>query len=95
MVFTWPVLYELHDIAAPTRLSIGTSDRTATGTNRISADKRWQLGRYDKLGQQAAQLIPDAKLVELNDIGHVPQFEDFQRYIAAFNAFLQDCEFQN
>ncbi len=89
MVFTQPVLYEFADIRTPTLLIIGTRDRTAIGANRAPESVRTKLGRYDQLGEKTAQAIPDARLVELDDIGHVPQFEDFDRYMAAFSAFLQ------
>ena len=89
MVFTQPVLYEFGDLKAPTLLIIGTRDRTAVGRNRAPESIRAQLGRYDQLGKAAAKAIPNAKLVELEGIGHVPQFEDFDRYMAAFNQFLE------
>ncbi|MCK7597072.1 alpha/beta hydrolase [Microbulbifer sp. CAU 1566] len=90
MVFTQPVLYEFGDLKAPTLLVIGTRDRTAIGRNRAPESLRGDLGRYDRLGKLAADAIPEAKLVELEGIGHVPQFEDFDRYIAALNDFLAE-----
>lgn len=89
MVFTQPVLYEFPDIKAPTLLIIGTRDRTAIGANRAPESVRTKLGRYDQLGEKTAKVIPDAQLVELDNVGHVPQFEDFDRYMAAFSQFLQ------
>lgn len=89
MVFTQPVLYEFPDIEAPTLLIIGTRDRTAIGAGRAPESVRAKLGRYDRLGEKTAEAIPDAQLVELDDIGHVPQFEDIDRYMAAFSDFLQ------
>jgi len=88
MVFTQPVLYEFGDLRVPTLLIIGTRDRTAIGRNRAPESIRAQLGRYDRLGKQVAKAIPGARLVELEGIGHVPQFEDFDRYMTAFNKFL-------
>ncbi|WP_160153384.1 alpha/beta fold hydrolase [Microbulbifer sp. ALW1] len=90
MVFTQPVLYEFGDLKAPTLLIIGTHDRTAIGRNRAPESIRPQLGRYDRLGKLTAEVIPDAKLVELEGIGHVPQFEDIERYTAALNDFLAE-----
>ncbi|HAM76046.1 MAG TPA: alpha/beta hydrolase, partial [Alcanivorax sp.] len=45
-------------------------------------------GRYDRLGAEAAEAIPDAKLVELEGIGHVPQYEAYDDYIEALTDFL-------
>lgn len=89
MVFTQPVVYEFSDIKAPTLLIIGTRDRTAIGANRAPEKVRAKLGRYDQLGKETARAIPNAQLVELGGVGHVPQFEDFDRYMAAFGKFLR------
>lgn len=89
MVFTQPVVYEFPDINAPTLLIIGTRDKTAIGRNRAPASAQPQLGRYDLLGKSAAEKIPQAKLVELENVGHVPQYEAFDRYIKAMTEFLQ------
>ncbi|WP_231491411.1 alpha/beta fold hydrolase [Microbulbifer sp. HZ11] len=89
MVFTQPVLYEFGDLKAPTLLIIGTRDRTAIGRNRAPESTRADLGRYDRLGKVTAEAIPNAQLVELDGIGHVPQFEDFDRYMAALTEFLK------
>jgi len=88
MVFTQPVLYEFADLKMPTLLIIGTRDRTAIGRNRAPATLRDSLGRYDQLGRQAAEAIPNAKLVELSGVGHLPQYEDFPVYLNALSRFL-------
>lgn len=89
MVFTQPVVHEFSDIQAPTLLIIGTRDKTAIGRNRAPKAVQSQLGRYDLLGKRTAKVIPDATLVELENVGHVPQFEAFDHYIKAFIEFLQ------
>ena len=88
MIFNQPVVYEFPDINVPTLLIIGTRDRTALGRNRAPEDVRDQLGRYDQLGARTAKAIPDAKLVELEGIGHVPQYEAYDDYIEALTDFL-------
>lgn len=88
MIFTQPVLYEFPDIKAKTLLIIGTRDRTAIGRNRADAKTAATMGRYDVLGKVTAKAIPQAQLVELPGIGHVPQFEDFDDYIKALERFL-------
>jgi len=88
MIFNQPVVYEFSEVKAPTLLIIGTRDRTALGRNRAPEDVRDQLGRYDQLGARTAKAIPNAKLVELEGIGHVPQYEAFENYIEALTDFL-------
>lgn len=90
MVFTQPVVYEFEALQVPTLLIIGTRDRTAIGRNRAPADIQAELGRYDRLGRTTAAKIPDAKLVELENVGHVPQYEAFDDYIDSFTGFLQE-----
>ena len=88
MIFSQPVVHEFPDVPVPTLLIIGTRDRTALGRNRAPEDVRDQLGRYDQLGARTAKAIPDAKLVELEGIGHVPQYEAYDDYIEALTDFL-------
>jgi pimeloyl-ACP methyl ester carboxylesterase len=88
MIFNQPVVYEFPEIKVPTLLIIGTRDRTALGRNRAPEDVRDQLGRYDQLGARTAEAIPNAKLVELEGIGHVPQYEAYDDYIEALTDFL-------
>ncbi|MBB3061016.1 alpha/beta fold hydrolase [Microbulbifer rhizosphaerae] len=89
MVFTQPVLYEFPDIRVPTLLIIGTRDRTAIGRDRAPASVQKTLGRYDQLGKKTAEAIPNATLVELDNVGHIPQFEAFAPYMESFQDFLR------
>jgi pimeloyl-ACP methyl ester carboxylesterase len=50
---------------------------------------RETLGRYDQLGEKAAEAIPDARLVELEGVGHLPLLEAYPRYIDALRSFLK------
>ncbi|AWF79559.1 alpha/beta hydrolase [Microbulbifer sp. A4B17] len=89
MVFTQPVFYEFADIKVPTLLIIGIRDRTAIGRVRASEAVRSKLGRYDQLGKSAAEKIPHAKLIEMEGVGHLPQFEAFPAYFGALSKFLE------
>jgi pimeloyl-ACP methyl ester carboxylesterase len=88
MIFTQPVVYELPLIRVPTLLVIGTRDRTAVGRNSMPPEIASTLGDYTALGDKAAAVIPGAELVKLDDVGHVPQFEAFDRYMSALREFL-------
>lgn len=89
MIFTQPVVHEFDRLAVPTLLIIGTRDRTALGRNRAPKAMQHKLGLYGELGEQAAKRIPNATLVELEGIGHVPQYEAFDDYIKALKGFLK------
>jgi len=80
MIFTQPVITEFKDVSVAVRLIIGTRDRTGPGRHWKKPGVSYELGRYDRLGRTAADIIPDAELYELNDLGHLPQVEDFERF---------------
>lgn len=89
MIYTQPVVYELDQLQMPALLIIGTRDRTALGKDLVSPEVRETLGRYDQLGEKAAEAIPDARLVELEGVGHLPLLEAYPRYIDALRSFLK------
>ncbi|MDO6569669.1 alpha/beta hydrolase [Gilvimarinus sp. 2_MG-2023] len=80
VIFTGAVVNEFPQMAVPVHLIIGTRDTTGPGRGWKKAGVEYTLGQYDKLGKQAARAIPDAQLHELDGIGHMPQFEAFERY---------------
>ncbi len=89
MIFTQPVVHDFPRVTQPTLLIIGQRDRTALGKDIVQPEVAKQLGDYPKLGRLAKQRIPNAKLVELEGVGHVPQFEAFDDYWKALNGFLK------
>ena len=88
MIFTQPVLYEFSQLKMPVLLVIGQRDRTAPGSDAAPADVQPTLGKYPKLGRQIATAIPNAKLVELEGLGHMPHIEAFPRFIQPLRDFL-------
>jgi pimeloyl-ACP methyl ester carboxylesterase len=90
MVYSQPVVYEFGQIKVPAVLLIGTTDRTAPGANRASQDVAKTLGDYTRLGKQAAEAIPGARLVEFEDLGHSPQIQDPDRFHSALIEALGD-----
>lgn len=90
MIYTQPVVHEFPDVRAPVLLIIGQRDRTALGRDAVSAEVARTLGDYPRLGRAAAERFPRARLVELEDVGHVPQVEAFDLYLAALAAFVAD-----
>lgn len=80
MVFTQPVVYEFNQLRVPTLLLIGEQDNTAIGKALASEEVKKELGRYEVLGEQAAERIPDATLVEFPDLGHSPQIQAPEKF---------------
>lgn len=88
MVYAQPVVHDLPRLAVPTLLIIGQRDRTAIGKDRVPPAEAAKLGDYPALGRSAAARIPNAKLVELPGVGHLPQVEAFDAYRAALVSWL-------
>lgn len=90
MIFTQPVVYEFKDLNVPTLLIIGTRDRTAIGKNTVKDPVvREAMGQYQLLGKKTQKLIKGSELVELDDVGHLPHIETFDRFIVPLKAFLK------
>ncbi|MWB94892.1 alpha/beta fold hydrolase [Flavobacterium sp. GA093] len=90
MIFTQPVLYEFKNIKSPTLLIIGTRDKTALGKPLVSEEIRKTMGNYAELGKTAQKAIPNAKLVEIPNTGHLPHIETFDAFIKPLIVFLKE-----
>ncbi|MDT0650294.1 alpha/beta fold hydrolase [Autumnicola edwardsiae] len=90
MILTQPVIYEFNELQVPTLLIIGTRDRTALGKNLVSEEVKATMGLYDQLGEKTRDKIPDAKLVEIEDVGHLPHIEAFDRFISPLLDYLKN-----
>ena len=88
MIFTQPVVYEFKNITCPTLLIIGTRDRTAIGKPLVSEKVRKTMGLYNKLGKITQQKIVNSELVEIENIGHLPHIESFEKFITPLKTFL-------
>lgn len=88
MIFTQPVCYEFPQLRTPVLLMIGQLDRTAPGADRAKPDVQKSLGDYPAMGKKAAAAMPNARLLELDGIGHAPQLKDFPRFITPVVDFL-------
>lgn len=89
MIVTQPVVHEFPLVRVPVLLIIGMRDRTAVGAAWAPKDVAARMGDYTQLGKKAAAAIPNARLVEISGVGHMPQIEAFEAYIAAFTEFLE------
>lgn len=89
MIFTGSVVNEFDQLTVPTHLILGTRDTTGPGRGWKKEGVDYQLGRYDQLGQTVVEQIPEARLYELEGVGHMPQFEAFDRYRQQLDKIFQ------
>jgi len=90
MIFTQPVVQEFPLLKCPTLLIIGTRDRTALGKALASVEVQKTMGLYNELGKKTQQKIPNSQLVELENVGHLPHIEAFDRFINPLLKFLNE-----
>lgn len=90
MILTQPVVYEFGLLKCPTLLIIGTRDRTALGKALAPPEVQKTMGLYNELGKKTQQKIPQARLAELEGIGHLPHIEAFDRFMEPLLEFLNE-----
>ena len=90
MIYDGPTYNELPKLTVPTLLAIGQLDRTVFGRRFAPPEAVKAMGDYPALGKAAQQRIPGAKLVEFDNVGHVPHLEAPERFHAAVLGFLAD-----
>jgi pimeloyl-ACP methyl ester carboxylesterase len=89
MIYNQPVCYEFKNIKTPTLLIIGTRDRTAIGKDRAPKELQPKMGQYQELGKKTQQEIPGSKLVELENVGHLPHIEVYPKFFTALYDFIK------
>ena len=89
IIYEQPVVHEFALLRTPTLLVIGHKDRTAFGKARVGPEVRATLGPYPELGRRARAAIPDSRLIELPEVGHVPHLEAPDRFQDALLGFLR------
>ncbi|TCC93465.1 alpha/beta hydrolase [Pedobacter frigiditerrae] len=83
MIFEQPVVYEFANLKVPTVLFIGKEDKTIVGKALLSLEEQAKHGRYKILGKETATKIPNAKLIEFENCGHIPHLEVPTEFLAA------------
>ncbi len=48
------------------------------------------MGLYDQLGKETAAKIPNSKLVEIQNVGHLPHIEAFDKFITPLLEYLKN-----
>lgn len=90
MIYTQPVVYDFEKITVPTLLIIGTRDRTAIGKAFAPKELQPLMGQYQNLGKETQKKIKNSKLVELENVGHTPHIEAFDRFITPLLEFVKE-----
>ncbi len=75
MIDRQPVVGDLPNLKMPVLLVIGQKDKTVFGRRFAPPEAIKALGNFPELGRKAAAAIPNAKLVPIENIGHVPHIE--------------------
>ncbi|SEU31573.1 alpha/beta fold hydrolase [Stigmatella erecta] len=88
MIYEQPVVYEFPLVERPTLLVIGQEDRTVVGKAKVPPELLPKLGQYPELGKKAAAAFPQATLVPLAHVGHIPHFEAPEKFHPALLGFL-------
>lgn len=83
-VFVEPIVYDLPQLNVPVTLILGTRDRTGPGRAFKKPNVSYTLGQYQKLGKEVVKTLKMGELIELEGLGHMPQFEDWKLFSKAF-----------
>lgn len=90
MIYQQPVVYEFRHLKRPVLLLLGQEDRTVVGKAMIKDQQVLaRMGNYPELGKKIAAEIPNAKLVPLPGIGHIPHLEAPAKFHAALLSFVE------
>lgn len=90
MIYTQAVVYDFEKITSSTLLIIGTRDRTATGKANAPKELQPLMGQYQILGKETQKKIKGSKLIELENVGHSPHIEAFDRFIKPLLEFVRE-----
>ncbi len=90
MIYEQPVVYEFENLKMPTLLIIGQADRTIVGKARVPKEIVDNYGQYPRLGRETKAKIPNAELVEIEGVGHIPHIQTPEKFEAAVKEFLSE-----
>ena len=89
-IFSEKIVDRFSHIESKTFLIIGTRDRTGPGRGWLKEGVTKKLGEYKTLGINANNLIKGSTLLELDGLGHMPQYEDYEVFIKAFYTAIDE-----
>ena len=88
MIAEKPVVNDLPQLKMPVLLVIGQKDRTVFGRRFAPPEAVKTLGNFPELGRRAQTVIPNAQLVPVENVGHVPHVEVPDQFVKIVLAFL-------
>jgi pimeloyl-ACP methyl ester carboxylesterase len=88
-IFSENIVDRFSQVTSETFLIIGTRDKTGPGRAWLKEGVTRKLGEYDKLGKNAHKMIKGSTLIELEGLGHMPQYEDYTAFKKAFDQALE------
>ena len=88
MIAEKPVINDLPQLKMPVLLVIGQKDRTVFGRRFAPPEAVKSLGNFPELGKKAQAVIPNAKLVPIENVGHVPHVEVPDLFVTTVVQFL-------
>ncbi|MBU3577275.1 alpha/beta fold hydrolase [Polynucleobacter sp. UK-Kesae-W10] len=88
MIAERPVVNDLPQLNMPVLLVIGQKDRTVFGRRFAPPEAVKSLGNFPELGKKAQAAIPNAKLVPIDNVGHVPHVEVPDVFVTTVVQFL-------
>ena len=88
MIQTQPVASELSRLNVPVTLIVGQRDLTAFRASSAPPERRSRVRTVPQAAETAVKVIPDARLVRLDGLGHSPQVEAPARFLQALTAAI-------
>lgn len=92
MIAEKPVANDLPSLRMPVLLIIGQQDRTVFGRRFAPPEAVKSLGNFPELGKNAQKVIPNATLVPIDNVGHVPHVEVPELYVNTVVQFLNKSQ---
>jgi pimeloyl-ACP methyl ester carboxylesterase len=89
-IFSENIVDRFSQIKNDTVIIIGTRDTTGPGRGWMKAGETRKLGNFKQLGIDTQNRIKGSTLIELEGLGHMPHFEDYDAFIKAFHQALNN-----
>jgi pimeloyl-ACP methyl ester carboxylesterase len=83
-IFSENIVDRFSQVTSKTFFIIGTRDKTGPGRGWLKEGVTINLGEYKKLGINANNLVKGSTLIELDGLGHMPQYENYNVFINSF-----------
>ncbi len=88
MIHDQPVVHEYPLVATPTLFIMGVNDHNAPGRPYTTPELGKKMGFNTDNAKAIAKTMPDAKVVALEGVGHIPHMERPQRFLEEVERFL-------